>query len=139
MGENTNLADEIQPVIGNPIVSVSKNIEQNCIITTEDKLHIIFDEYNSAKKASSDALGWLGIFVALLIADFTCSFHDVLFMDSATVRAMFYLATLFFFIRSIQSGINYLKNREKLSFDSFIGKIKGSLNKIEEDSSKKSA
>ena len=107
------------------IVSVSKNVEQNCIITTEDKAHIIFDEYNNAKKASSDVLSWLGIFITLLIADITCGFKSIWFLDSATVRAMFYLSTAFFFYRFVRSGLSYLKNKEKLSFDYFIGRFKG--------------
>ena len=117
--------EEIKPIIGNPIVSVSKNVEQNCIITTEDKLHLIFDEYDNAQEQSSNALAWLGIFITLIIADFTCSFHSIWFLDDATVRAVFYLSTVIAFCLFIRSGIAYLKNRKKLSFDYFISKIKG--------------
>ena len=125
MEEQHNLTDKIQPFIDIPIVKVSKNVEQNCIITTEDKVHIIFDEYNNVKKSSSDALNWLGIFIALLVADFTCTFRPVWVFDASTIRAMFYIATLFFLFRVIKSGIIYLRNKEKLSFEFFLNKIKG--------------
>ena len=125
MEDKNKLTEEIMPIIGNSIVSVSKNVEQNCIITTEDKLHLIFDEYNNAKKQSSNALAWLGILITLIIADFTCSFRSIWFLDDATVRAVFYLSTFIVFCLFFRSGITYLKNKKKLSFSYFISKIKG--------------
>ena len=136
MEEQYNLTDKIQPIIGNPIVKVSKNVGQNCIITTEDKVRIIFDDYNNARKASSNALSWLGIFVALFVADLTCTFRQVLFFDASTVRAMFYILTLLFFCFFIKSGTSYLKNKEKLSFEFFIKRIKGERDDAKEIASR---
>lgn len=125
MPEKKDIKDQIRTVIGNPIVSVSANVEEKYIITTEDKVKILYNEYNSAKTLSSNTLSWFGIFIALLIADFTCDFKSFWIFDSSTIKAIFYISTVVFLGLSIKSAIIYIRNKDKLSFKFFLNEITG--------------
>lgn len=113
---------------------IAANIEQSYIFTTEDKIRILYDEYNRIKKLSSDALSWLGIFIALLISDITCDFKSFWIFDSYFIRALFAVATALFCFLFLRSLLCWLKNREKLQFSFFINKLRGEENKTMQSS-----
>ena len=71
---------------------IAVNVDENYIFTTEDKIRILYDEYNSARKYSGDFLAFLGIFLSILITLVTCEFKDLSFMDASTVKALFVMA-----------------------------------------------
>lgn len=85
---------EIQTIIERTNANIAVNVEENYIFTTEDKVKILYDEYNSARKYSGDFLALLGIFLSLLISILTCEFKDLPFMNAAVVEAAFFLATI---------------------------------------------
>lgn len=126
MAKKKNNAEKIRTIIDSTdIESLSANIEQNYIFTTEDKVRILYDEYSTASKSSGNIFGWLGIFITLLASDITCQFNSILKIDAATVAAIFYVCTVISFAFLIKSIVNWFKNKEKLSFNFFIKKLKG--------------
>lgn len=116
---------EIQTIIERTNANIAVNIEENYIFTTEDKVKILYDEYNSARKYSGDFLALLGIFLSLLISILTCEFKDLPFMNAAVVKTAFFLATIISFFLCIYSLVKWIRVRSKLKFDYFIKKLQG--------------
>ena len=125
MSKKKDNKTKIQTVIDTSGVSLAANIDENYIFTTEDKIQILYNEYNQARKSSGDFWTFFGIFLTLLIALLTCDFKPFLFMDAATINAMFVLATIVSAVFCIIYAIGSIRNRKKLKFDYFIKKIKG--------------
>lgn len=132
MGENRD-AVKILTIVNNSDAQISANIEESYIFTTEDKVRILYDEYNAIRKLSSDTMSWLGIFLALLIADLTCSFKTIWIFDSSIIQAVFFVSTVVFFILLARSFYSWMKNRDRLKFNFFIEQLKGE-EKAKEDS-----
>ena len=125
MPNQRNSRAKIQALIENDEASISANIEEQYVITTEDKIRILYDEYNKAVKESGNVLAWLGILLSLIITDVTCTFKNVWIFKDYHIQSFFYISTLvcgFLFLWSLGA---YLKNRTKLTFSFFIQKIKG--------------
>ena len=125
MAKEKNNKAKIQNFIRRDDVSVTANIEENYIFTTEDKIQILYEKYNQARKSAGDFWTCFGIFLTLAITLFTCEFKQFLFIDAPTVRAMFILSTLVAFILCIVFAVGWFNNRKKLKFEYFISQIKG--------------
>ena len=125
MSKKKDNKTQIQTVINRNDVSVTANIEENYIFTTEDKIQILYEKYNQARKSAGDFWTCFGIFLTLAITLFTCEFKQVLFIDAPTVRAMFILSTLVAFVLCIVFAVGWFNNRKKLKFKYFISQIKG--------------
>ena len=116
---------KIQTFIGRDDVSVVANIEENYIFTTEDKIQILYEKYNQARKSADDFWTCFGIFLTLAITLFTCDFKPFFFIDAPTVKAMFILSTIVAFILCIVFAVGWFNKRKKLKFEYFISQIKG--------------
>lgn len=124
MGENKD-TERILTIVNNTDAQISANIEESYIFTTEDKVRILYDEYNAIRKLSSDTMSWLGIFLALLIADLTCSFKTIWILNSSIIQAVFIVSTVVFFVLLVRSFLSWMRNRGKLKFSFFIEQLKG--------------
>lgn len=126
MSKKTDNRTKIQTVIDRNDVSVNANIEENYIFTTEDKIHILYEEYNKARKSICDFWTCVGIFISLLASLVTCDFSKTIFgIDPSTIRAMFILSAIATLVMSVYYLVGWIKNKKKTSFDFFISKIKG--------------
>lgn len=85
-------SNEIKQLLNNlDKSSIVTNVQTTYIITTEDKVRILYEEYSEARKKTDNMFSWFGIFLTLLIADVTCEFKDLYFIKAHTVTAFFYL------------------------------------------------
>ena len=125
MSKKKDNKTQIQTVINRNDVSVTANIEENYIFTTEDKIQILYEKYKQARKSDGDFWTCFGIFLTLAITLFTCEFKQFLFIDAPTVRATFILSTLVAFVLCIVFAVGWFNNRKKLKFEYFISQIKG--------------
>ncbi len=125
--------EKIRSLIENTDTSITANIEENYIVTTEDKIRILYDEYNEVVKETGTPVGLSGILITLIISDITCDFKAIWIFSSDLVKAVFLVATVLFAILTIRSGWRYYTNREKLKFGFFINQLKG--NRISENQS----
>ena len=125
MAKKKDNKTEIQTIIERTSANIAVNVEENYIFTTEDKVRILYDEYNNARKHSGDFLALLGIFLSLLVSILTCEFKDLPFMSAAVVEAAFNLATIISFFLCVCSGFKWIGARNKLKFDYFIKKLQG--------------
>ena len=125
MAKVKNHKAKIQTFIGRDDISIVANIEENYIFTTEDKIQILYEKYNQARKSAGDFWTCFGIFLTLAVTLCTCDFKSLLFIDAPTVKAMFILSTIVVFILCVIFAIGWFDNRKKLKFDYFISQIKG--------------
>ena len=123
--EKKNNKAKIQTFIGREDVSVVANIEENCILTTEDKIKILYNEYNEARKYSGEFWTYFGLFVALLTSIVTCDFKSVMGLSESVVEAVFVLSAVLAFGLTIWSSIQWIRHHKKLSFEYFIERIRG--------------
>ena len=117
--------EKIQTIMDRSDSKIAVNVDENYIFTTEDKIRILYDEYNSARKYSGDFLAFLGIFLSILITLVTCEFKDLSFIDASTVKALFVMALIISLGCCVYVGIKWVKNKDKLTFDYFFKKLQG--------------
>lgn len=125
MARNKEMKSKIQTVLKRDDASIIANVDENYIFTTEDKIQILYEKYNYARKSSGDFWTCFGIFLTLAITLFTCEFKPFLFIDASTVKAMFILSTFAAFVLCVVFAVGWFKNRKKLKFEYFISHIKG--------------
>lgn len=125
MAKTKDNKSKIQTVIEREDVKCSANIEENYIFTTEDKIKILYEDYNKARKSSGDFWTCFSIFLTLVITLFTCDFKAFWFIDESTVRAAFILSAFVSFVLCVCFAIGWFTNRKKLKFSYFIARIKG--------------
>ncbi len=125
MSKKKNNIATIQTVIGREDVAVTANVEENYIFTTEDKVKILYTEYNDAKKHTGEVGTSFSTFLTLLITLLTCEFKSFNFIDSATLHAVFIVATIITGIWFVFSGIRWIRNKKKLSFEYFFKGLQG--------------
>ena len=127
MAENKD-TEKILTIVKSTDTTIAANIEESYIFTTEDKVRILYDEYNAIRKVSSDMLSWLGIFITLLISDLTCEFKQFWFFAPSVIRAVFLVSTILFLILFVRGLICWIGNKNKLKFNFFIDQLKGGEN-----------
>ena len=125
MAKGKNNKAKIQTFIGRDDVSVVANIEENCILTTEDKIKIVYNEYSEARIYSGEFWTFLGLFVAFLTSILTCDFKSVLGVSESVIEAVFILATAISLFLTIWALVQWIINHKKLSFEYFISQIRG--------------
>lgn len=125
MAKGRNNKAKIQTFIERDDVSIVANIEENCILTTEDKIKISYNEYNEARKYSGEFCTFGGLFIALLTAIVTSDFKSVFGVPPNVVEATFILATALSFVLTIWALIQWIRHHKKLSFEYFINQIRG--------------
>lgn len=104
--------------------TLTANVDQDCFVTTYDKVKLTLRDYEDAKKMASNWYSYLCMMISFLIPALTVEFKDVLFIDAAFLRATFWLASICFCILTIISVIKRIKNREEMKLDYCLQKIK---------------
>lgn len=125
MSKEKNNKAKIQAFIKRDDVSVSTNIGENCILTTEDKIKIVYNEYNGIKKYYGEFWTFLSIFITLFTTVLTCEFKSILGLPASVIWAMFILATISALGLTLYALIQWIINHKKLSFEYFISQLKG--------------
>lgn len=123
-GKKNNKA-KIQTFIDRDDVSIVANIEQNCILTTEDKIKILYNEYNEARKYSGEFWTFLSLFLALFTTVLTCEFKPLWVFSESVVEAAYVFATATTLALTLVSLVKWIINHKKLSFEYFITQIRG--------------
>ena len=105
--------------------SIVTNVQTTYVITTEDKVRILYDEYSKVRKRTDNMLSWFGVFLTLFITDITCDFKDFYSIHAQTVTAFFYFCTFACAIFLVWRLIYWFKHKHELEFDYFFNKLKG--------------
>ena len=128
MAKKKDNKSKIQTYLAADNVTVCANIQEEAIVTTEDKIKIAFTEYNAVHKYSGEFFTFLGIFISILLSITTSNFKSVLGLSAETVEAIFVLSLIISFAICVVSAIKWIRHRKQLSFAYFISQLKGHNN-----------
>lgn len=87
--------DSISPQLVN-VSEVHLNVDQEVIITTEDKIRICLSDYMKKMEKKRSWITPLAIFITIIIAFSTSTFKDI-GLDASTWRAIFIIAGIISF------------------------------------------
>jgi hypothetical protein len=107
-------------------VIIHKNLTQDVLLTTEDKMKLTLIEYKDVLTSRGEWLGAATTAFSFLTSLFLSNFKDVGIIKAGTWQAVYAFLFLFFFGRCIFFLINLFKNRKKVKINYVIKKIKQS-------------
>ena len=113
----------IKSIIDDSKQIVLSNSEQKFIMTTEDKLHLAFNESLSEHKYIARILNWVSIFLAFLIPLFTSTFNEFLGLSSDILKGIFIAVCIVSLIFIIYNAVQAISHRKDYKFASFVKKI----------------
>lgn len=115
-------------------VKVHTNLEPHVWIILEDKVRLTLMKYERQFEMATDWWTPLSILVTILVAILTTKFDDFLFVPKDTMRAMFYMAALYFFYKTVEKGYNAY-NQKRISIDKVINELRESSDLQKSDDS----
>nr|WP_321353237.1 hypothetical protein [uncultured Methanoregula sp.] len=104
-----------------PITKIHKNLAQEVIVTTEDKIKICLLTHVTYIEKRKDWIAPLGMLFTIIITLSTTSFNTAFNIDPSTWRAIFIIGGLLSFIWLIISVYYAIKSK---GVDDIIGELK---------------
>lgn len=118
-GLNIDLNDEFSKSM-----TVHKNVDQEIIITTADKIELVLTRTKDILTSKRDWWTPFGLLIAFITTFCTTDFKDFLGLPKDTWKALFIFLTLGAFIWLILSIIKLIKYWGKGNLKTIIGQIK---------------
>lgn len=106
-------------------VTFHTNLNQHGWIILEDKVRLTLIAYEKQFEKTVDWWTPLSILVTILVAILTTEFEDFWFIPKDTMRAMFYMAAIYFFAKTLQKGYNAF-TAKRISIDDVIKELRES-------------
>lgn len=104
--------------------TLTANVDQDCFVTTYDKVKLTLIEYEDAKKLSTNWYSFFCMMISFLIPALTVDFKDVWFIDASFFHAAFWLASICFLVVTIVAVGKRIKKRREIKLDYCLQKIK---------------
>jgi hypothetical protein len=104
-------------------INIHKNLTQDVILTTEDKLRLVLLEHQSMLSSKKEWISGATLSLSLLSSLLLTNFKDGLGLSADTWRAaygLFFMMALFWFINSLYK---LFKNRKRMSVDYLLKEI----------------
>ena len=120
MARNVNITAETDKGI-----TLHKNVRQHLFIIYEDKIRLALMDFVNSNAKDADWKSPLSVLVTLIIAILTADFKDFPFASSDTIRAMAYMATVYFGCQTIKKGLIAYRMKKK-SIDDIIAELRES-------------
>ena len=114
-------------------VIIHKNLTQDVLLTTEDKMKLTLIEYKEILAPRGEWLGAALTAFSLLGSLLVSNFKDVGPLKAATWQAIYGMFFVLFFYRFVAGLVKMYKNRNKVDINYIIKQIKQSGNSDEED------
>lgn len=104
--------------------TLTANVQQDCIVTTYDKIKLALIEYEGSKKYAQNWWSYLSMAISFALPCFTADFKPVLFFSAEFLKAVFVVMALMFTIIAIISVYKRVKNRKKITIEYCVNQIK---------------
>ncbi len=104
-------------------INIHKNLTQEVILTTEDKLRLVLLEHQSMLSSKKEWISGATLSLSLLSSLLLTNFKDGLGLSADTWRAaygLFFVMALFWFLNSLYK---LFKNRKRMSVDYLLKEI----------------
>ncbi|MDR1384824.1 MAG: hypothetical protein LBJ67_13400 [Planctomycetaceae bacterium] len=112
-------------------VTIHVNLEQEVIMTTQDKLKLVLIENQNAILSQNAWIAPLGLFITCLMTLITADFKDKFYLTKEQWFAIFFISTVVFSIWFIYTLIVLCKNWNKNGTEWIISQIKQQNNEIQ--------
>jgi len=106
-------------------VKVHTNLEPHVWIILEDTVRLTLIKYERQFSESVDWWTPFSILVTIIVAIITTKFEDFWFIPKDTMRAMFYMAALFFLYKTVEKGVRAFR-QERITIDNVINELRQS-------------
>ena len=103
--------------------TITTNIEQEYIVTTNDKIRLILIDWEKAKKLATEWWTYLSMTLSFLIPLFTADFKAFWIFSAEMMKTIFVLLSVIFGVLTIISIIRRICNRDKISIKHCVNKI----------------
>jgi len=113
-------------------VIIHKNLSQDVVLTTEDKLRLALIQHREVLASRSEWLGAATLTLSFLSSLLLTNFKDIGPLTADTWRAVYLIFFLLAFVRLINVVYKMYANRKKASVDYVIKMIKQSRSSDEE-------
>jgi hypothetical protein len=114
-------------------VIIHKNLTQDVLLTTEDKMRLTLIEYKDILASRGEWMGAATTAFSFLASLLLSNFKDTGPLKATTWQAIYAVFFVLFFIRFISVLVNTYKNRKKADINYIIRKIKQTSSSDEED------
>lgn len=127
MARNVNISAKIDDSL-----QVHENLGQHAWLILEDKVKLTLIEYQKQFEKDTDWWSPLSILVTIVAAIITTKFEDFWFIPEATIRAMYYMAALYFAYKTVEK-VYYAHRKKPMTIDKVIEKLRESSKQQNED------
>ena len=104
--------------------TLTTNVQQECFVTTCDKVKLILREYEDDKKWAQNWWNYLAMAISFALPCFTSEFKDFLFFSASTLESLFIIMSTALTIITICSGIKCVRKRKKITIEYCANRIK---------------
>jgi hypothetical protein len=105
-------------------VIVHKNLTQDVLLTTEDKLKLALIEYRETLSSRTEWFGALVLTLSFMSSLLLTTFKDVGPLSATTWQAIYFIFFLLALYRFISTVVKMYQNRKKAKIDYLIRQIK---------------
>ena len=133
MAKKTN--DKLTAIVGSSQKIIVSNSNEKYVVTTEDKLHLAYNEAVAERKYVQRIFTFFSIMLAFLIPVLTTRFEDILFFSGETICGFFLAIVFVCVIIIIYNAILAFKNRKDYSFDFFVKKVADKTELVQQEQS----
>jgi len=114
-------------------VVIHKNLTQDVVLTTEDKLRLALIQHRETLNSRAEWLGAGTLTLSFLSTLLLTQFKDIGPLSSSTWQAVYFIFFVLAFARFINILVKMYVNRKKATIDYVIKRIKQSGSSDEED------
>ena len=133
MSKKTN--DKLTAIVESSQKIIISNSNEKYVVTTEDKLHLAYNEAVAERKYVQRIITFLSTMLAFLIPVLTTKFNDVLFFSGEMLSGVFWAIVIGCFVGIIYNGILAFQNRKDYKFESFVKKVADKTELVQQEQS----
>ncbi len=105
--------------------TITNNVQQQFIVTTEDKIRLSLMEVEKNKKYVADRWSYLGMALSFLVPSLTAEFKGFGIINAVFLTTVFWLLSIIFSFLTVFAFIRYCKNKKNISIKYCLDLIKG--------------
>lgn len=104
--------------------TLTTNVQQDCIVTTYDKIKLVLIEYEGNKKFAQRWWEYLGMMISFVLPCFTADFKPFLCFSAEFLNSFFIIMSILFAFLAVFSVFRRIKNDKKITIDYCANRIK---------------
>ncbi len=133
MSKKTN--DKLTAIVESSQKIIISNSNEKYVVTTEDKLHLAYNQAVAERRCVQRIITFLSIMLAFLIPVLTTKFDDGLFFSGEMLTGIFWAIVVVCIIAITYNMIFAIRNRGDYKFESFVKKVADRTELVQQEQS----